>query len=168
MTGSNARFLSKDVITEFRERGNPAHMQPLSFAEFMSVYDGKRQNGWNEYLLYAGLPLILSFTEPEDKSHYLKMLFRETYLSNIVNRHSIRHRKEFEGLIRVLASGTGALTNPAKLSATFKCLKEKILSSVTIKICIDYLEDAFVLTGARRFDIKRKKYITPLKYCFPT
>ena len=133
----------------------------------MSVYDGERQSGWNEYLLYGGLPLILSFTEPEDKSNYLKFLFRETYLSDIVNRHSIRHREEFENLIRILASGIGALTNPAKLSATFKSVKKKTLSPVTIKNYIDYLEDAFVLTGARRFDIKGKKYInTPLKYYF--
>lgn len=167
VTGSNARFLSKDVITEFRGRGDPIHMHPLSFAEFMSVYDGERQSGWNEYLLYGGLPLILSFTEPEDKSNYLKFLFRETYLSDIVNRHSIRHREEFENLIRILASGIGALTNPAKLSATFKSVKKKTLSPVTIKNYIDYLEDAFVLTGARRFDIKGKKYInTPLKYYF--
>ena len=115
VTGSNARFLSKDVITEFRGRDDPVHMHSLSFAEFMSVYDGERQSGWNEYLLYGGLPLILSFTEPEDKSNYLKFLFRETYLSDIVNRHSIRHREEFENLIRILASGIGALTNPAKL-----------------------------------------------------
>lgn len=117
--------------------------------------------------MYGGLPLILSFTEPEDKSNYLKFLFRETYLSDIVNRHSIRHREEFEDLIRILASGIGALTNPAKLSATFKSVKKKTLSPVTIKKYIDYLEDAFVLTGARRFDIKGKKYInTPLKYYF--
>lgn len=167
VTGSNARFLSKDVITEFRGRGDPVHLHPLSFAEFMSVYDGERQSGWNEYLLYGGLPLILSFTEPEDKSNYLKFLFRETYLSDIVNRHSIRHREEFENLIRILASGIGALTNPAKLSATFKSVKKKTLSPVTIKNYIDYLEDAFVLTGARRFDIRGKKYInTPLKYYF--
>ena len=167
VTGSNARFLSKDVITEFRGRGDEIHMFPLSFSEFMSVYPGTKQDGWNEYMLYGGLPLILRFEEPEEKIAFLKSLFEETYISDIVGRHKIRNRAELEELLNILSSAIGSLTNPTKLSATFKSVKQKTISKVTITRYIGYLRDAFLIDSAMRYDIKGKKYInTPVKYYF--
>ncbi len=167
VTGSNARFLSKDVITEFRGRGDEVHMFPLSFAEFMSVYSGTMQDGWNEFILYGGLPLVLHFQTPEEKISFLKSLFEETYISDIVGRHKIRNRAELEELLNILSSAIGSLTNPSKLSATFKSVKNKSISNTTIKNYIDYLCDSFLIDSAVRYDIKGKKYIdTPLKYYF--
>ncbi len=167
VTGSNARFLSKDVITEFRGRGDEIHMFPLSFSEFMSVYSGTKQDGWNEYMLYGGLPLVLRFEKPEEKIAFLKSLFEETYISDIVGRHKIRNRAELEELLNILSSAIGSLTNPTKLSATFKSVKQKTISKMTITRYIDYLCDAFLIDSAVRYDIKGKKYIdTPVKYYF--
>ena len=167
VTGSNAKFLSKDVITEFRGRGDEIHMYPLSFAEFMSVYPGTKQDGWNEYMLYGGLPLVLRFEQPEGKIAFLKSLFEETYISDIVGRHRIRNRAELEELLNILSSAIGSLTNPTKLSATFKSIKQKTISKATITRYIDYLCDAFLIDRAVRYDIKGKKYIdTPVKYYF--
>ncbi len=167
VTGSNARFLSKDVITEFRGRGDEVHMYPLSFAEFMSVYPGTKQDGWDEYMLYGGLPLVLSMETPEQKITFLKTLFEETYISDIVGRHNIRNKAELEDLLNILSSAIGSLTNPEKLSATFKTVKKKKISSSTIKRYIDYFCDSFLIDRAVRYDVKGKKYIdTPLKYYF--
>ncbi|MGM9640504.1 MAG: ATP-binding protein [Faecousia sp.] len=167
VTGSNARFLSKDVITEFRGRGDEVHMYPLSFVEFMSVYPGTKQDGWNEYMLYGGLPLVLSFTTPDQKIAFLKSLFEETYISDIVGRHNIRNRAELEELLNILSSAIGSLINPEKLSATFRTVKKKKISSSTIKKYIDYLCDSFLIDSAVRYDVKGKKYIdTPVKYYF--
>ena len=167
VTGSNARFLSKDVITEFRGRGDEVHMYPLSFAEFMSVYPGTKQDGWNEYMLYGGLPLLLSFTTPDQKIAFLKSLFEETYISDIVGRHNIRNKAELEELLNILSSAIGSLTNPEKLSATFRSIKNKKISSATIRKYIDYLCDSFLIDSAVRYDVKGKKYIdTPVKYYF--
>lgn len=167
VTGSNARFLSKDVITEFRGRGDEVHMYPLSFAEFMSVYPGTKQDGWNEYMLYGGLPLVLSFTTPDQKIAFLKSLFEETYISDIVGRHNIRNKAELEELLNILSSAIGSLTNPEKLSATFRSIKNKKISSATIRKYIDYLCDSFLIDSAVRYDVKGKKYIdTPVKYYF--
>ena len=167
VTGSNARFLSKDVITEFRGRGDEVHMYPLSFAEFMSVYPGTKQDGWNEYMLYGGLPLVLSFTTPDQKIAFLKSLFEETYISDIVGRHNIRNKAELEELLNILSSAIGSLTNPEKLAATFRSVKNKKISSNTIKKYIDYLCDSFLIDSAVRYDVKGKKYIdTPVKYYF--
>lgn len=167
VTGSNARFLSKDVITEFRGRGDEVHMYPLSFMEFMSVYPGTKQDGWNEYMLYGGLPLVLSFTTPEQKIAFLKSLFEETYISDIIGRHNIRNKAELEELLNILSSAIGSLTNPEKLSSTFKTVKKKKISSSTIKKYIDYFCDSFLLDSAVRYDVKGKKYIaTPVKYYF--
>ena len=167
VTGSNARFLSKDVITEFRGRGDEVHMYPLSFAEFMSVYPGTKQDGWNEYVLYGGLPLVLSFTTPDQKIAFLKSLFEETYISDIVGRHNIRNQAELEELLNILSSAIGSLTNPEKLSATFRSVKNKKISSATIRKYIDYLCDSFLIDSAVRYDVKGKKYIdTPVKYYF--
>ncbi len=167
VTGSNARFLSKDVITEFRGRGDEVHMYPLSFAEFMSVYPGTKQDGWNEYVLYGGLPLVLSFATPDQKIAFLKSLFEETYISDIVGRHNIRNKAELEELLNILSSAIGSLTNPEKLSATFRSVKNKKISSATIRKYIDYLCDSFLIDSAVRYDVKGKKYIdTPVKYYF--
>lgn len=167
VTGSNARFLSKDVITEFRGRGDEVHMHPLSFAEFMSAYSGTKQDGWNEYVLYGGLPLVLSFATPDQKIAFLKSLFEETYISDIVGRHNIRNKVELEELLNILSSAIGSLTNPEKLSATFRSVKNKKISSATIRKYIDYLCDSFLIDSAVRYDVKGKKYIdTPVKYYF--
>ena len=167
VTGSNARFLSKDVITEFRGRGDEVRMYPLSFAEFMSVYSGSKYDGWNEYMLYGGLPLVLNFTTAEQKIAFLKALFEETYISDIVGRHRIRNKAELEELLNILSSAIGSLTNPEKLSATFRSVKRKKISNSTIKRYIDYLCDSFLIDGALRYDVKGKKYMdTPVKYYF--
>lgn len=167
VTGSNARFLSKDVITEFRGRGDEVHMYPLNFVEFMSVYQGTKQDGWNEYMLYGGIPLVLEFSTPDQKIAFLKSLFEETYISDIVGRHNIRNKAELEELLNILSSAIGSLTNPEKLSATFQTVKKKKISNVTIKRYIDYLCDSFLIDSAIRYDVKGKKYIgTPVKYYF--
>ena len=167
VTGSNARFLSKDVITEFRGRGDEVHMHPLSFAEFMSAYSGTKQDGWNEYMLYGGLPPIMNIPSPEEKISFLKLMFEETYISDIVGRHNVRNRAELEEILNILSSAIGSLTNPSKLSATFKTVKQKNISNTTIKRYIDYLCDSFLIDSAVRYDIKGKKYIdTPVKYYF--
>ena len=167
VTGSNAKFLSKDIITEFRGRRDELHIAPLSFAEFMSVYSGNKYDGWNEYVLYGGLPPVVLLPTAEQKIELLKRLFDETYINDIVGRHKIRNKDEFEDLINILSSGIGSLTNPKKLADTFKSKKNKTLSVNTIKSYLDYLCDAFVVSRATRYDIKGRKYIdTPLKYYF--
>ena len=167
VTGSNAKFLSKDIITEFRGRGDEVHMYPLTFAGFMSVYEGEKADGWRDYVLYGGIPLILTFTTPDQKRDFLKSLFEETYISNIIGRNNVRNKVELEELLNILSSSIGSLTNPSKLSATFKSVKHTTISKVTIKRYIDYLEDAFLIDSAIRYDIKGKKYIdTPSKYYF--
>lgn len=167
VTGSNARFLSKDIITEFRGRGDEVHMYPLTFAEYMSAYSGDRQSGWRDYVLYGGLPLIMSFESPDQKIDFLKSLFEETYISDIIGRNNIRNKAELEELLNILSSAIGSLTNPRKLSAAFKSIKNKTISQMTIKRYIDYLCDSFLIDSAIRYDIKGKKYIdTPAKYYF--
>ena len=157
VTGSNAKFLSRDIITEFRGRGD----------EFMSVYEGEKADGWRDYVLYGGIPLILTFTTPDQKRDFLKSLFEETYISDIIERNNVRNKVELEELLNILSSSIGSLTNPSKLSATFKSVKHTTISKMTIKRYIDYLEDAFLIDSAIRYDIKGKKYIdTPFKYYF--
>ena len=167
VTGSNAHFLSKDVITEFRGRGDEIHMYPLSFSEFMSVYSSEKLDGWNEYILYGGIPLVLNISTPEQKVSFLKSLFEETYISDIIGRHNVRNRAELEDLLNIISSAIGSLTNPEKLSKTFKSVKNKNISSNTIKRYIEYLSDSFLIDTAFRYDIKGKKYIgSPVKYYF--
>lgn len=167
VTGSNARFLSKDVITEFRGRGDEVRVYPLSFAEFMSVYPGSKRDGFDEYMLYGGLPMIRNFPTAEQKIEFLKSLLEETYISDIVGRHSIRNRSELEELLNILSSAIGSLTNPEKLSATFRSVKKKNISSNTIRRYIEYFCDSFLIDSALRYDVKGKKYIdTPVKYYF--
>ena len=167
VTGSNAKFLSKDIITEFRGRGDEVHMYPLTFGEFMSVYDGDKQEGWRDYVLFGGIPLVLGFETADQKSDFLKSLFEKTYISDITGRNNIRNKAELEELLNILSSAIGSLTNPSKLSATFKSVKNKSISKDTIIKYIDYLRDSFLIDSAIRYDIKGKKYInTPSKYYF--
>ena len=167
VTGSNAKFLSKDIITEFRGRGDEVHMYPLTYSEFMSVYDGDKQEGWRDYVLFGGIPLVLGFETADQKSDFLKSLFEETYISDITGRNNIRNKSELEELLNILSSAIGTLTNPSKLSATFKSVKNKTISKETIIKYIDYLKDSFLIDSAIRYDIKGKKYInTPSKYYF--
>ena len=167
VTGSNAKFLSKDIITEFRGRGDEVHMYPLTYSEFMSVYDGDKQEGWRDYVLFGGIPLVLGFETADQKSEFLKSLFEETYISDITGRNNIRNKAELEELLNILSSAIGSLTNPSKLSATFKSVKNKTISKETIIKYIDYLKDSFLIDSAIRYDIKGKKYInTPSKYYF--
>lgn len=167
VTGSNAKFLSKDIITEFRGRGDEVHMYPLTFAEYMSVYPGDKNDAWRDYVIYGGLPLIFSFNTSDQKADFLKSLFKETYISDIIGRNKVRNKVELEELLNILSSAIGSLTNPSKLSATYKSIKNKTISQTTIKRYIDYLCDSFLIDSAIRYDVKGKKYIdTPAKYYF--
>lgn len=167
VTGSNAKFLSKDIITEFRGRGFEVKMHPLSFSEYMSAYNGSVQAGFNEYMLYGGLPQILSYENEEQKVRFLKSLFDETYIKDIKDRYSIKKDDDLEELINIMASGIGALTNPNKLANTFNSVKKSSISYDTIKDYTEYLCDSFLIEKATRYDIKGKKYInTPFKYYF--
>ena len=167
VTGSNAKFLSKDIITEFRGRGYQIHVSPLSFAEFMSVYDGDREDGWNEYLLYGGLPPVVLLKTEEEKVKLLDSLLAETYIIDVVNRNKIKNDSELNDLFKILASGIGGLTNPQRLSNTFQSVKNVSISPATIKKYIECLSDAFLLESCNRYDVKGRRYIgTPLKYYF--
>ena len=167
VTGSNSKFLSSDVITEFRGRGDEIRVYPLSFREFMSVYDGTVDEGWDDYFNYGGLPLVLSCPTPEEKSEYLISQFKKVYLSDLIDRHKIRNADEFDELLDILASAIGSLTNPLKLANTFKSVKGKAISDKTLKKYLDYLIDAFLLSKAKRYDVKGRKYInSPAKYYF--
>lgn len=167
VTGSNAKFLSKDIITEFRGRGYQIHVLPLSFAEFMSVYEGDREDGWNEYLLYGGLPPVVLLKTEEEKVKLLDSLLAETYIIDVVNRNKIKNDSELNDLFKILASGIGGLTNPQRLSNTFQSVKNVSISPATIKKYIECLSDAFLLESCNRYDVKGRKYIgTPLKYYF--
>lgn len=167
VTGSNSKMLSTDVMTEFRGRGDEVRVRPLSFAEFMQAYDGDAQHGWAEYVMFGGMPLTLSMRSDEQKSLYLKNLFEETYLKDIVSRNGLRRSQELDDLVDVLASSIGALTNPPKIKATFASVLHSGISTNTIMQYIGHLEDAFVIEEARRFDVKGRKYIgSPKKYYF--
>ncbi len=167
VTGSNSKFLSKDVITEFRGRGDEVHIYPLTFKEFMQVYEGDMYHGWAEYIVYGGLPLTVTMRTEEQKIHYLTKLFDETYLIDIIERHHIERAGELEDLVNVLASAIGSLTNVPKIEVTFKSVIQSSISANTIRQYIEYLEDAFVINKANRYDVKGRKYIgTPVKYYF--
>ena len=167
VTGSNSKFLSSDVITQFRGRGDEIHVYPLSFSEYLSVYQGSQDEAWDDYLVYGGLPLILAMEEPEDKAEYLHSLFQKVYISDIVERHNVRNKEELDELVDVLASAIGSYTNQNKLVRTFKSVKNKTISDKTIKKYTDYLIDSYLISKADRYDIKGKKYIGKLsKYYF--
>ena len=167
VTGSNSKFLSSDVITQFRGRGDEIRVYPLSFSEYMSVYQGSQDDAWDDYFVYGGLPLILTMEEVEDKVEYLNSLFQKVYISDIVERHNVRNKAELDELVDVLASAIGSYTNPNKLVRTFKSVKNKNISDKTIKNYTDYLIDSYLISKAERYDIKGKKYIGKLsKYYF--
>lgn len=167
VTGSNAKFLSKDVITEFRGRGDEVKVYPLSFSEYMSAYNGSQQRGLDDFMTYGGLPFILSLKSEEQKSTYLKNLFAETYIKDIKDRYKIRHEDELEDLLNIISSSVGSLTNPAKLVNTFKSMKNISITADTLKSYLEYLCDSFLVTKAMRYDVKGKRYIdTPYKYYF--
>ncbi len=165
--GSNAKFLSKDIATEFGGRGDEVHMYPLSFSEFMTAYEGNRYDGWNEYIMYGGIPLVVLAETEEQKMKILDNLYEETYLNDIKNRNKIRNVGEMKAVLDVLSSAIGSLTNPNKLQKTFKSVNQSKITATTITKYIEYLEDAFLIEEANRYDIKGKSYIgTPLKYYF--
>ena len=167
VTGSNSKFLSTDVITEFRGRGDEIRIAPLCFREFMSVYQGTREKGLEEYMLYGGLPKILEYSTVERKTEYLKGLFKKTYLTDIKERYKIKNDDDLEELIDIVASSIGGLTNPTKLENTFQTVKHSNISHTTIKSYLDMLQDAFLIEKSVRYDIKGRKYIdTPAKYYF--
>ena len=167
VTGSNSKFLSKDIITEFRGRGDEVHIFPLSFQEFMQVYENDIYHGWTDYITYGGLPLVATMKTEQQKIRYLTNLFSETYLKDIIERNHIEKTQELEDLINILASSIGSLTNPTKIQATYQSVLHSSLSNNTIKQYIEYLEEAFIISSAHRYDVKGRKYIgTPLKYYF--
>lgn len=167
VTGSNSKFLSSDVITQFRGRGDEIHVYPLSFSEYTSAYPGTLDEAWDDYLVYGGLPLILTMEEAEDRAEYLNSLFQKVYLSDIVERHHVRNRAELDELVDILASAIGSYTNQNKLARTFKSVKGKTISDKTIQNYIDYLIDSYLISKAVRYDIKGKKYIgSASKYYF--
>jgi len=167
-TGSNSRFLSSDVITEFRDRGDEIHIAPLSFSEYANAFPDKPWNDlWEEYYTYGGMPYAALLDSPEEKEDYLKRLFERTYIKDIVERYNIQDKQPMEQLINIVASSVGAPTNPLKLENTFLSMGKTKLSHVTINQYLDYLQDAFLVEKSVRYDIKGKKYIsTPSKYYF--
>ena len=167
VTGSNSKLLSTDVMTEFRGRGDEVRIHPLTFAEFMQAFDGDRQAGWAEYVMYGGLPLTLSMHTPEQKASYLTGLFEEVYLSDVIERNHLTKSQELESLLNVLASSIGSLTNPSKIEATFRSELHSRLDADTVKRYIGHLGEAFLVSEATRYDVKGRKYIgTPKKYYF--
>ena len=167
VTGSNARFLSKDIITEFRGRGDEVKIVPLSFSEFMSVRTGNRDELLNEYMTYGGLPQVVLTEDESTKAEYLKNLFAHTYLRDIKERYGIKKDSDLEELIDVIASNISTLTNPTRIENTFKSVKHSMITRDTIKAYLDILQDAFMINKALRYDIKGRKYIdTPSKYYF--
>ena len=167
VTGSNAKFLSKDVITEFRGRGEEIFMQPLLFGEFMSVYEGSYELGLDEYMTFGGLPQVLSYKTEKEKSNYLKGLFRKTYITDIVDRYGVRNTTELGELLDIVASCIGSLTNLTKIANTFASVKNVRITNETVQKWLEYLCDSFLVAKAVRYDVKGRKYInTPSKFYF--
>lgn len=167
VTGSNAKFLSKDIITEFAGRSDEIHMYPLSFAEFMTAFGGDKYEGLSEYMLYGGIPLVVLRDGQENKVSVLENLFSEIYVRDIQRRNKVRNIGELEDLLNIVSSAIGSLTNPEKLRKTFRSVKNSKITSATIKKYLDCFEDSFLLEAAQRYDIRGKSYIeTPKKYYF--
>lgn len=166
ITGSNSKFLSSDILTEFRDRGDEIRVHPLSFVEFMSVYSKDSYSGYRDYSLYGGLPYVTTIKTTEEKSKYLTTLFRNTYISDIIERHNLKGDIVMDTLVDILASDTATLTNPTKLANSFVSHSIKTNAN-TVSTYIDYLIDAFIISKAQRYDIKGRKYIgSPFKYYF--
>ena len=167
VTGSNSKFLSTDIVTEFRGRGDEVHVLPLTFGEFMQCRNDGEARAWADYVEFGGLPLVATMAKPEQKAAYLKNLFEETYIADIIERNGLRKTQELEDLLNVLASSTGSLTNASRVQATFKSVLKSNISLNTVKAYIGYLEDSFLVSAASRYDVKGRKYIgAPLKYYF--
>ena len=167
VTGSNSKFLSSDIVTEFRGRGDEIRIYPLSFAEFYSVYDGEYDDAWNDYMIYGGLPQVAQFRDERQKAEYLKNIFANVYLKDVVERNRIQNVDEIGTLVDVLASAIGAPTNPTKIANTFATERGSSYTNKTISKHIDYLAEAFLISKANRYDIKGRKYIgANLKYYF--
>ena len=167
VTGSNSKFLSSDIVTEFRGRGDEIRVNPLSFAEIYSLYDEDWHKAWSDYTIFGGIPLVFTYKKNDDKVKYLKNLLKETYLKDIIDRNKIKSTEEFEELLKILASYIGSLVNPKKLTDAFKSIKHVDLTAPTIKQYLDYLQDAFFVNKVLRYNIKGKKYInTPFKCYF--
>ena len=165
VTGSNSRFLSTDILTEFRGRGDEVRVYPLSFAEFYAAKGGDRYEAWDEYHIYGGMPALFNCRTEEQKGEYLRSLMAKVYLSDIVERNHVQHPDEMDSMVDFLCSAIGSLTNPKKIADTLKSLKGKSISDVTAKNYLGYLCDAFLFDSAKRFDVKGRKYFgTPLKY----
>ena len=168
VTGSNSKMLSSDILTEFKDRGDEVKVNPLTFKEFRAAYAGDERNAWKEYFTYGGMPVVLSRKTHEEKSKYLKDLFAKTYITDVIERHRILNDKEvLEELLNIVSSSIGSLTNPTKLSNTFRSVKNIKILPMTINTYLDYFIDAFIICKSYRYNIKGKKYIdTPLKYYF--
>ena len=167
VTGSNSKFLSSDIVTEFRGRGDEIRIYPLSFAEFYSVYDGEYDDAWDDYMVYGGLPQVVAFKSERQKADYLKNIFANVYLKDVVERNKIQSVDEIGILVDVLASAIGTQTNPSKIANTFASERQMTYSNKTISSHIDYLAEAFLISKANRYDIKGRKYIgANLKYYF--
>lgn len=167
VTGSNAKFLSKDIVTEFAGRGDEIHLWPLSFSEFMKARKIDKYEGLNEYMLYGGIPLVVLRKTAKEKSALLKNLFEEIYIRDIEKRNKIKNKGELENLLDIISSAVGSLTNPEKIRNTFHSVKKSRITSSTIKKYLDFLEDSFLVESANRYDIKGRSYIeTPKKYYF--
>ena len=168
VTGSNSTMLSSDIVTQFRDRGDEIRLYPLSFREFYDAFPENIENAWNKYYTYGGLPRVISMSTHKDKSDYLQNLFKNTYMKDVIDRHKIRNDKQIlDDLINIISSTVGSLTNPKKLSDTFKSIIKTSINSSTIDTYLEYFEEAFIIDVARRYDVKGKKYIgTPVKYYF--
>ena len=168
VTGSNSKFLSSDIITEFRGRGDEIRVYPLSFTEFYSAYEGSKEDAWQEYYTYGGLPLVLSYKNEIDKMAYLENQRKNVYLNDVIERNNIQNEQDLYTIVEILSSLVGSLTNPLKLANTFKSNnKNTSITDKTIYNYLNYLEDAFLIESTKRYDVKGKKYIeTPKKYYF--
>lgn len=167
VTGSNSKFLSSDIITEFRGRGEDIKIYPLSYYEFMSVYEGDKFDGWLEYITYGGLPLVVSMNTDERKADYLKAQQKNVYINDVIERNDIKNDAELVSLVEIISSSIGSLSNPKKLSDTFKSTAGLNIDPKTISLYLKYLEEAFLIEKTERYDVKGKKYMsTPYKFYF--
>lgn len=167
VTGNNSRFLSSDIATEFRGRGDVVQLHPLRFSEFLSAYDGDKLDAWDDYFIYGGMPQILSYQSNESKAEYLQQLFQNTYTRDLVERNKLRNENNLDELFNVIASATGSFTNPSKLEKTFRSVKQVSFPRATIDFYIRCMEDAFLVSKAQKYDVKGKQYIgTPYKIYF--
>lgn len=168
VTGSNSRMLSSDILTEFKDRGDEIRVNPLTYSEFYSAFEGEKRHAWREYYTYGGMPLVLSKKTHEEKSKYLKDLFAKTYLTDVLEHNRILNEKTvLEDLLNIVSSAVGSLTNPTKLANTFQSVKQISTTPNTISKYLDFFIDAFIMYKVSRYDIKGKRYMdTPLKYYF--